>query len=133
MAGKPNKTQMTEQSVDDFLAEVEPEAKRRDCQALAALMARVTGEPAKMWGPAIVGFGVRHYRYDSGREGEICKVGFSPRKAAITLYVTPYTTDSPLVGRLGKITTGKGCIYVKRLADIDLGVLEEIVADTVRT
>ena len=82
MAAKPNKTQETAASVEDFLAGVTPEARRVDAIALSALMARVSGEPARMWGPSIVGFGIRRYRYDSGREGEICKIGFSPRKGA---------------------------------------------------
>lgn len=79
MSAKPNKTQESEASVEAFLARVEPEERRRDATALATLMARVSGEPARMWGPSIVGFGVRRYRYESGREGEICQVGFSPR------------------------------------------------------
>jgi hypothetical protein len=124
MAGKPSKTQITTLSVDDFLAAVSPEDRRQDCQTLVDMMSRLSGEPARMWGPSIVGFGVRHYRYDSGREGDILKVGFSPRKAAITLYVRPSTKDRPNAERLGKVTAGKGCLYVKRLSDIDLNALE---------
>ena len=133
MASKPNKTQPTEVSVETFLAGVTPDNRREDAVAIRDLMGRLSGEPARMWGPSIVGFGVRRYRYDSGREGEILKVGFSPRKPALVLYVTGEAEDDPLVARLGKITTGKSCIYVKRLADIDLGVLEALIVRTLAT
>src|SRR5579863_9273538 len=105
MAPKPNKTQATDASVDAFLGQVEPEARRRDAEALASLMARVSGEPARMWGPSIIGFGVRRYHYDSGREGEICRVGFSPRKTAFVLYVTGQAENNPKAAALGKVTT----------------------------
>lgn len=130
MASKPNKTQATDASVDAFLGRIEPVARRRDAEALTSLMARVSGEPARMWGPSIIGFGVRRYRYDSGREGEICRVGFSPRKTAFVLYLTGQAENNPKVAALGKVTTGKGCIYVKRLADIDLSRLEALVAES---
>ena len=130
MAGKPNKTQPTTLSVDDFLAGVKPEAQRADALALREMMARLTGEPARMWGPSIVGFGVRRYRYQSGREGEILKVGFSPRKPATVLYVSADAENNPAVAALGKVKTGKGCIYVRSLADIDLERLEQLIADT---
>ncbi len=130
MASKPNKTQATDASVDAFLGRIEPEARRRDAQALASLMAKVSGEPARMWGPSIIGFGVRRYRYESGREGEICRVGFSPRKNAFALYVTGHAENNPKVAALGKITTGKGCIDVKKLAEIDLPRLEALVTDS---
>ena len=120
MAGKPNKTQPTAVSVDDFLAGLSPEARRADALALKEMMARLSGEPARMWGPSIVGFGVRKYRYESGREGEILKVGFSPRKPATVLYVAAKAENNPEGAALGKVTTGKGCIYVRSLADIDL-------------
>jgi len=128
MAGKPNKTQKTEVSVETFLAGVTPAARRADCEAVCALMARVTGEAARMWGPGIVGFGVRQYRYDSGREGEILRIGFSPRKAALTLYIRADVENDPDMAALGKVTTGKSCIYVKTLADVDLGRLEAMIA-----
>lgn len=130
MGSKPNNTQASDASVAAFIGRVEPEARRRDAEALAALMARVSGEPARMWGPSIVGFGVRRYRYESGREGEICQVGFSPRKGAFVLYVTGQAENNPKVAALGKVTTGKGCIYVKALADIDLSRLEALVAES---
>ena len=101
-----------------------------DAAALAALMAQVTGEAATMWGPAIVGFGAYHYKYDSGREGSMCRVGFSPRKAALTVYgAGSAPRREMLLARLGKHTTGKGCVYIKRLADIDLAVLRDLIAD----
>ena len=130
MASKPNKTQATEASVETFLAAVTPDARRADATAVCHMMARLSGEPARMWGPGIVGFGVRRYRYDSGREGEILKVGFAPRKAALVLYVVGEAEGDPLVARLGKVTTGKACIYVKNLADVDLSVLEALIVRT---
>ncbi len=91
------------------------------------MMSRISGEPARMWGPSIVGFGVRRYRYDSGRVGEICRVGFSPRKAATVLYISAHAQDNPDVAALGKVTTGKSCIYVKSLKDVDLARLEALI------
>ena len=133
MANKANKTQPTPVPVEAFLAGVTPDARREDALALSTLMARLSGEPARMWGSAIVGFGVRRYRYDSGREGEILKIGFSPRKAALALYIVASAQDDPLVARLGKFTTGKSCIHVKRLADIDLAVLEALIVRTLES
>jgi hypothetical protein len=131
VANKPNKTQPTAVPVEAFLAGVSPEARREDAAVLCEMMARLTGEPARMWGPSIVGFGVRRYRYESGREGEILEVGFSPRKPALVLYVVGGPAEGdPLVARLGKFTHGKACIYVKRLADIDLAVLEALIVRT---
>jgi hypothetical protein len=122
------KTQKGEGNVDAFIAAIEDDRKREDSRALVALMKKVTGEEPAMWGPSIVGFGDLHYKYESGREGDWFKVGFSPRKQNLTLYVTDYIrADDPLLARLGKFTTGKACIYVKRLDDIDTGVLENLV------
>lgn len=129
-----NKTQITSVDPAEFIAAVEPEAKRADAAVLDALFRRVTGEPAKMWGPSIVGYGEYHYRYASGHEGDMCRVGFSPRKAKHSIYVLDCGDESeeaafaPLLARLGKHTRGKACLYVNKLADIDLGVLEEMVA-----
>jgi hypothetical protein len=125
MAG--NKTVESGAPVQAFLDAIEPASRRADAWALCALMERVSGEAPRMWGPAIVGFGQRHYRTEAGREGDICRIGFSPRKAAMALYIVASTDSDPLVARLGKISTGKSCIYVKRLADIDLGVLEALI------
>ncbi len=123
-----NKTKPTTVSVEQFLAAVTPDARREDGLALCELMQRVSGYPPKMWGPSIVGFGQYRYRTEAGREGDICRIGFSPRKPAIVLYVHSATTKyAELLARLGKVSTGKSCIYVKRLADIDMGVLERMV------
>jgi len=135
MAGKnaEAKTKPTAVTVDSFIAAIEPEARREDAQTLCAMMARLCGEPAVMWGPGIVGFGSRHFRYDSGREGDILRIGFSPRKAALTLYgMDPNGESSPLLASLGKHSTGKGCLYIKRLADIDPGVLEALIEEAWR-
>lgn len=124
--GKANKTRETHGSVDTFLTKVKPASKRQDCEALRDLMAAASGEPARMWGPSIVGFGVRHYKYESGREGEICKIGFSPRASALALYglwAAQPPTDG-VIAALGKVTMGKGCLYIKRLADVDVKKLE---------
>ena len=131
LASKPNKTQETQASVEAFLATVEPEARQADAWAICDLMARVSGEPARMWGTAIVGFGSYHYRYDSGREGDAPLVGFSPRKAALTLYVMSGRQDQALMARLGKHRTGKGCLYLNRLSDVDQGALAEVIAGCV--
>jgi hypothetical protein len=129
------KTKPTEITVDDYIAAVEHPGKREDAKVLDALFSKVTGEPATMWGPSIVGYGSYHYKYESGHEGDICRVGFSPRKAKHSLYVA-CTCDGPegaqvegLLARLGKHSRGNGgCLYVNKLADIDLAVLEELVA-----
>jgi hypothetical protein len=122
------KTQKGEGDVDAFIAAIEDERKREDSRALVAMMERVTGEKPAMWGPSIVGFGDLHYKYESGREGDWFRVGFSPRKQNLTLYITDYVKeDDPLLNKLGKFTTGKACIYVKRLEDVDSDVLEQLV------
>ena len=126
MAAKANKTQPTAGSVEDFLAAVTPDGRRADATAVAALMTRLSGEPPRMWGPGIVGFGERHYKYESGREGSTLEIGFAPRKEALALYGMG-VQDSPLLAGLGKFTTGKGCLYIKRLADIDVAVLEALI------
>lgn len=118
--------------VDAFIDGVTNEEKRADSRRLIELMSRVTGDAPRMWG-TIVGFGRYHYRYDSGREGETCLVGFSPRQAAFSIYLMGnYFPDSAdeaerLRARLGKHTIGKGCLYVKRLSDVDLATLEDLV------
>jgi hypothetical protein len=124
---RANKTQPTAMSVADFLAAVTPDGRRADAMAVAALMGRLSGEPAKMWGPGIVGFGERHYRYESGREGSTLQIGFAPRKDALTFYGLGVQAN-PLLTDLGKFTTGKGCLHIKRLADVDLAVLEALIA-----
>ena len=128
------KTTPTTASVDAFLDALDDAAKQDDSRAVAAMMTEVTGAPATMWGTSIVGFGNYHYRYASGREGDFFETGFAPRKRALTLYVMAgFSQYEALLGRLGKFTTGKSCLYVKRLADVDMGVLRELVAHSVKT
>lgn len=130
-----NKTKAGDASVAQFIAAVEHPGKRADAAVLDALFRRVTGESPRMWGPTIIGYGQYHYVYDSGREGDMCRVGFSPRKAKHSLYVS-CTCDGPrgpqvqaLLDRLGRHSQGGGgCLYVNKLADVDLAVLEELVA-----
>jgi hypothetical protein len=133
MVGKPNKTMMTTASVDEFLAGIEPEARRIDARKVCEIMQRISGDPPTMWGPAIVGFGVRRYRYESKREGEICRIGFSPRKAALTLYVLAEEFDHAEISALGRVAHGKGCLYIKRLAQVDLSLLETLIERAWRT
>jgi hypothetical protein len=125
-----NKTKETDASVDTYIAAIKVEARRKDCEALAKLMARATKHPPKMWASSIVGFGSYHYRYESGREGDICLVGFSSRKGDITLYgMNAAPNHEALIAKLGKHKAGKGCLYIRSLSDIDLKVLEKLVAD----
>ena len=124
------RTKPTDASVDAFIAAVEKPARRADAETLRALMERVTGEPAVMWGPSVIGFGSYHYRYASGHEGDAPRVGFSPRAANLVLYVGSFPEYDELLGRLGKAKRSKACLYLSRLADVDLGVLEEIVRRT---
>ena len=127
-----NKTQKNEQSVEDFLNRVEDEQKRRDSFAVMELMKEVTGEEPAMWGDSIVGFGSYHYRYASGREGDSPLTGFSPRKQNLTLYITSgFEQYEDLLDDLGKFKTGKSCLYLKRLQDVDLDVLRELVRQSV--
>ncbi len=127
------KTKATEVAVADFIAAV-PEARRREEAAVIdALHRRITGLEPKMWGPSIIGYGSYDYVYDSGRSGTMCRAGFSPRKAAMTLYLMGNYCNrqdeaDALFARLGKYKTGKSCLYVSKLADVDLDVLEELVA-----
>ena len=121
------KTKPTDVSVDAFLDGVVHPVRRADGKAVRAMMERVTGEPAVMWGPSIVGFGRYHYRYASGHEGDMCRVGFSPRSANLVLYVGGFPEYEELLAKLGKHKTSKVCLYINKLADVDQGVLEEIV------
>jgi hypothetical protein len=122
------KTTPTDADVDAFLDAIEDPQKREDSRALCRMMAEETGEPPKLWGTSIVGFGSYHYRYASGREGDWMALGFSPRKQNLTLYLMDgFSGYGELLERLGKHSTGKSCLYVKRLADVDEGVLREMV------
>ena len=120
------KTKPTDVSVDAFLDGVERPTRRADGKAVRAMMERVTGEPAVMWGPSIVGFGSYHYRYASGHEGDMCCVGFSPRAANLVLYVGGFAGYEALLAKLGKHKRSKACLYLNTLADVDPAVLEEI-------
>ncbi|WP_306213114.1 DUF1801 domain-containing protein [Actinoplanes sp. RD1] len=122
------KTTPNDASVAAFLAAVADPRRRADATAVCALMSEATGEPATMWGSSIVGFGRYHYRYASGREGEWPAVALSPRKQALTLYVSPdFAGHDELLARLGPHSVGKSCLHLKRLADIDEHVLRELV------
>jgi hypothetical protein len=121
------KTRPTDASVDAFLERVERPVRRADGKAVRAMMERVTGEPATMWGPSIIGFGSYHYRYASGHEGDSPRIGFSPRSANLVLYVGGFPEYQALLGKLGKHKSSKACLYLNKLADVDLAVLEEIV------
>ncbi|HWV24798.1 MAG TPA: DUF1801 domain-containing protein [Thermomicrobiales bacterium] len=123
-----NKTRPTDRSVDQVLDAINDPVKHADCRHLRDLIERLSGHPAVMWGPSIIGFGSWHYRYDSGREGDSPAVGFAPRASSITLYITGgFEEMESDLARLGKHKTGKGCLYIKRLADIDLDVLESVI------
>ena len=122
------KTKLSDASVEVFLDGIADEAKRRDSYAILAMMQEVTGVEGKMWGDSIVGFGSYHYKYASGREADWPLVGFSPRKQNLTLYImSGFEQFDELLQRLGKHSTGKACLYVKRLADVDPAVLRELV------
>jgi len=122
-----NKTKATEVSADAFIDAIADPQRRADAKQVRALMERLSGQPATMWGPSIVGFGVYHYHYESGHEGVMCRMGFSPRKAELVLYVlTGFAGQPDLLARLGKHKTGKVCLYIKKLPDVDEAVLAEI-------
>jgi len=124
------KTKPTEVTADDFIAAVENPVRREEAKTVCAMMERITGEPPRMWGPSIIGFGSYHYKYDSGHEGTMCRLGFSPRKAQLVLYiVTQDPGQSGQLARLGKHKTGQSCLYINTLADVDMGVLEEMTRD----
>ncbi|HEV3261909.1 MAG TPA: DUF1801 domain-containing protein [Gemmataceae bacterium] len=124
-----NKTKATDASVEGYLAAIDDEARRKDCEALAELMAKATKQPPRMWGASIVGFGSYRYRYASGRGGESCVVGFSSRKGDISVYgLNAAAGAAELLSKLGKHKAGKGCVYIKRLSDVDLKALERLVA-----
>lgn len=127
-----NKTKPTDASVRDFLDAVEGDERRTDCQTLLAIMGEITGKPAIMWGPSIVGFDSYHYKYASGREGDMAVTGFSPRKGDLSVYLTAGSPEqADLLTRLGRHKMGKSCLYIRRLADIDLGVLRQLIAASV--
>ena len=127
------KPKENDQSVEQFLNRIEDEKKRQDCFVILSLMQQITGYPPKMWGDCIVGFGSIHYKYATGHEGDMALTGFSPRKQNLTIYITMGFERYPdLMAKLGKYTTGKSCLYIKRAADIDLKVLGKLVERSVK-
>ncbi|WP_424939222.1 DUF1801 domain-containing protein [Aliiroseovarius sp. S253] len=123
-----NKTTPTDLTAENFIASVEPASKQEDAKVLDQLFQSVTGYKAVMWGPSIIGYGQYHYDYDSGRQGDFLATGFSPRKARHSIYIMPgYADYGDILARLGKHKMGKSCLYVNKLADIDLDVLAELI------
>jgi hypothetical protein len=123
-----NKTKSTKLSVSGFIDGLTDPARRADAKALVKVMQSAAGEKPKMWGPSIIGFGSYHYKYESGREGDMPVIAFSPRKAATVVYGLTGSGDAgALLAKLGKHTTGKGCLYIKKLADVDHHVLEAMM------
>ena len=114
------KTVQTDASVDQFIESIPDELKREDGRAITKLMAKVTGEKPKMWGPSIVGFGKLHYQYANGKPAEICKVGFSPRARSFSIYMPKYPEHASLIKKLGKHKYSGGCLHITRLADVDI-------------
>ena len=127
-------TKLNDASVEDFLNKVENEQKRKDSFEIIKMMQQATKKEPKMWGPAIIGFGSYHYKYESGREGDMPIIGFSPRKQSLTLYVgLGDDSENPLLKKLGKYTTSKVCLYIKKLADVDRTVLQELINESAKT
>ena len=127
-----NKTKATKASVTEFMNSIEDSRMRADARNVAAMMRRATGKRARMWGTSMVGYGAYHYRYASGREGDFMLTGFSPRKQALTVYIMPgFTPFDKLMKKLGKYKTGKSCLYIKRLTDVDEVVLERLIDGSV--
>ena len=127
-----SKTRATDINVESYLSAIEDESRRKDCEALASLMTKATKQPAKMWGTSIVGFGSYHYKYESGREGDSPLAGFSSRKGDITLYLaSDLSRHDELLSRLGKHKQGQGCLYIRKLSDVDLKTLEQLIASSV--
>lgn len=132
MAKNQNKTVATDQDVREFINSVENDTKRSDSLELLELMAEVSNEPAVMWGSSLIGFGQYHYKYASGREGDFFITGFSPRKQALTIYIMPgFSSYDKIMAKLGKYKTGKSCLYVKKLDDIDRNLLRDLVSQSV--
>jgi hypothetical protein len=127
-----NKTTATTLSVGAFIDALTDAARRSDAKELVQLMQQISGEKPRLWGPSIVGFGSYHYRYDSGREGDMPLISFSPRKAATVLYsMLDHNEAKALLAKLGRHTTGKGCLYIKKLADVDRTILETLIKNAV--
>ena len=128
------KTKQTKASVEDFLNKIKDEDTRQDCFEIAKIMTQVTRSDPKMWGSSIIGFGSRHLKYASGRELDWMLIGFSPRKANITLYILNGSEkQDALLKKLGKHSAGKGCLYIKKLKDVDTKVLKELISESIQT
>lgn len=122
------KTKPTDVNVSAFIEAVDHEGRREDSKFVLEMMQRLSGHEPRMWGPSIIGFGSYHYKYDSGREGNMCRIGFSPRKSSLVLYIIPgFSKVEGLLNRLGKHKLGKSCLYIGRLSSVDMVVLEEII------
>ena len=127
------KTKVSKASVEKFLNSVKDEQKRKDSFKILEMMKKITKEEPKMWGPSIVGFGKYHYKYESGHEGDMCIAGFSPRNEALTIYILPgFEKYDSLMKKLGKYKTGKSCLYIKKLDDVDTKVLKELISESVK-
>jgi hypothetical protein len=128
-----NKTKPTKRSVTAFINGIDDKQKRADVKKVAAMMRKATGARAVMWGPGIVGYGQYHYQYASGREGDFMVTGFSPRKQALTVYIIPgFNPFDSMMKKLGKYKTGKSCLYINRLSDVDESVLERLIWASVK-
>lgn len=127
-----NKTKQSNASVDKFIRSIKEEATREDCHKIIELMKSVTKEEPKMWGPSIIGFGTYHYKYASGREGDSCLTGFSPRKQNLTIYLMGgFEKQNAQLEKLGKHKIGKACLYIKSLKDVDLKILKEMIVNSI--
>jgi hypothetical protein len=133
MAATKRKIKTVASSADPlaFIDKVRSEVKRKDSHELVAMMQEITGAPPRMWGPSIIGFGNYRYAYASGREGEICLTGFSPRSGAIVVYLGPGIDNEKLMAKLGKHKHGKGCLYINKLDDVDRGVLRKLIEHSI--
>lgn len=128
-----NKTRPSKASVAQFINAIEDDRRRADAKKVAAMMRKATGKRAKLWGPSIVGFGSYHYKYESGREGDMALVGFSPRKQNLAVYIMPgFDPFSTLMKKLGKYKTGKTCLYIKKLDDVNEDVLQQLIERSVK-
>ena len=127
-----NKTKQTKASVDKFISTIKDENIQKDCYTIIKIMKSVTKEEPKIWGPSIIGFGTYHYKYASGREGDMCIAGFSPRKQNLTIYLEPgFEKQKALLEKLGKHKTSKVCLYIKSLKDVDVKILKELISNSV--
>lgn len=127
-----NKTQATTASVDDYIAAIADELKRKDTQTLLDLLKKITGDTPVLWGDGIIGFGSYHYQYESGREGDMPLIGFSPRKREFAVYImSGFEQLKAHLNKLGKHKTGKSCLYIKRLSDININTLSELMKESV--